>query len=161
ASGRGRALARGRCSERLAGTEAYLPFLEALDSLLHGEGGAAAAQAMKVLAPTWYVQLAPLADDHPSLARLRAEPKAAPQERPKRELGMFLHELARQRPLVVFLDDVHWADPSSVDLLAYLGGKCPAWPLLLLLTYRPSDLLRTQHPFGPVKLELQGRGVCR
>src|SRR5205085_10622628 len=28
-------------------------------------------------------------------------------------------------------------------------------------TYRPSDLLRNQHPFGPVKLELQGRGRCR
>ena len=33
------------------------------------------------------------------------------------------------------------------------------WQLLLVLTYRPSDLLRSQHPFGPVKLELQGRGV--
>ena len=54
-------LARGRCSERLAGTEAYLPFLEALDSLIQGTGGAAAAQVMKVVAPTWYVQLAPLA----------------------------------------------------------------------------------------------------
>jgi adenylate cyclase len=30
-----------------------------------------------------------------------------------------------------------------------------------VLTYRPSDLLRSQHPFGPVKLDLQGRGVCR
>jgi predicted ATPase len=41
------------------------------------------------------------------------------------------------------------------------GSKCAAWRLLLVLTYRPSDLLRSQHPFGPVKLELQGRGVCR
>src|SRR6185436_5537717 len=82
-------------------------------------------------------------------------------ERLKRELGVFLYELSLQRPLVVFLDDVHWADPSSVDLLAYLGSKCPALPLLVVLTYRPSELLRSQHPFGPVKLELQGRGVCR
>src|SRR5439155_15125341 len=53
-------VARGHCSERLAGTEAYLPFLEALDSLLQGEDGAAAARLMKLLASTWYVQLAPL-----------------------------------------------------------------------------------------------------
>src|SRR5262249_15320244 len=72
-----------------------------------------------------------------------------------------LQELSRRHPLVVFLDDVHWADPSSVDLLAYLGSKCARLRLLLVLTYRPSDLLRSQHPFGPVKLELQGRGVCR
>jgi predicted ATPase len=154
-------VARGRCSERLAGTEAYLPFLEALDSLLRGEGGAPAARAMKLLAPSWYAQLAPLADDDPSLARALAEARDASQERRKRELAVFLGELSRQRPLVLFLDDVHWADPSSVDLLAYLGGRCAGWRLLLVLTYRPSDLLRTQHLFGPVKLDLQGRGLCR
>jgi predicted ATPase len=154
-------LARGRCSERLAGAEAYLPFLEALDNLLQGPGGAAAARVMKVLAPTWYVQLAPLATDDPALARALEEAKGAPQERRKRELGVFLHELSRHRPLVVFLDDVHWADPSSVDLLSYLGGKCAGLRLLLVLTYRPSDLALGRHPFGPVKLDLQGRGVCR
>ena len=67
------ALARGRCSERLAGTEAYLPFLEALDSLLHGDRGEAAAQVMKIVAPTWYVQVVPLAAEIPALARVLAE----------------------------------------------------------------------------------------
>lgn len=161
ASGQTWSLAHGRCSERLAGAEAYLPFLEALDSLLQGEVGASAAQAMKLLAPTWYVQLVPLAVDDPSLSRALMEAKEASQERRKRELGVFVHEVSRQRPLVVFLDDIHWADPSSVDLLAYLGSKCSGWRLLLVLTYRPSDLLRSQHHFGQVKLELQGRGVCR
>jgi predicted ATPase len=154
-------LARGRCSERLAGAEAYLPFLDALDNLLLGESGAAAAQAMKLLAPSWFVQLVPLAAGDPSLARVFAEAKEASQERRKRELGLFLHEMSRRRPLVVFLDDIHWADASSVDLLAYLGSRCSEWRLLLVLTYRPSDLFRTEHPFGPVKRELQGRGVCR
>jgi predicted ATPase len=161
ASGRTWSLARGGCSERLAGAEAYLPFLEALDSLLQGEGGASVARALKLLAPTWYARLAPPAADDPSLSRFLREAKEVSQERLKRELSAFLHELSRQRPLVVFLDDIHWADPSSVDLLAYLGGKCAGWRLLLVLAYRPSDLLRSRHPFGPVKLELQGRGVCR
>jgi predicted ATPase len=48
-----------------------------------------------------------------------------------------------------------------VDLLAYLGGKWAGWRVLLVVAYRPSDLLLSRHPFGPVKLELQGRGVCR
>jgi predicted ATPase len=161
ASGRLWSVARGRCSERLAGAEGYLPFLEALDSLIQGEGGASMAQAMKRLAPTWYVQLVPLAANDPSLAPVLAEATNASQERRKRELGVFLHEVARQRPLVMFLDDFHWADPSSVDLLAYLGSKCAGWRLLLVLTYRPSDLWLSEHTFGPVKLELQGRSVCR
>jgi predicted ATPase len=154
-------VARGRCSERLAGTEAYLVFLEALDSLLQGDRGAEAARTLKLLAPTWYVQLAPLAAEDPSLARVLAEAKTASQEHRKRELGVFLHELSRHRPLAIFLDDIHWADPSSVDLLAYLGTKCPAWRVLFVLAFRRSDLLRNEHPFVPVKLELQGRGTCR
>jgi predicted ATPase len=159
--GRTLCLARGRCSERLAGAEAYLPFLEALDSLLQGEGSASAAKLMKLLAPTWYLQLTPVATDDASLVDVLAEAKSATQERRKREAGVFLCELSRQCPVVIFLDDIHWADPSSVDLLSYLGMRCSAWRVLLVLTYRPSDLLRSQHPFGPVKLELQGRGFCR
>jgi tetratricopeptide (TPR) repeat protein len=154
-------LGRGRCSERLAGTEAYLPFLEALDSLLHGTGGEAVAQVMKVVAPTWFVQLAPWVADDSSVARVREEAKVASQERLKRELAAFLQEVARLQPLVLFLDDLHWADTSTVDLLTYLGSKCAAMRLLLVLSYRPSDLLLSQHPFLHVKLELQGRGVCR
>jgi tetratricopeptide (TPR) repeat protein len=154
-------LARGRCSERLAGSEAYLPFLEALDSLLHGEGGDSIAQVMKVVAPTWYVQLVPLVADDSSLARVRDEARVASQERLKRELAAFLQEVARRQPLVLFLDDLHWADASTVDLLAYVGGKCAAMRLLLILSYRPSDLLLSKHPFLHVKQELQGHGVCR
>jgi serine/threonine protein kinase/predicted ATPase len=161
AGGQPHRVGRGRCSERLAGAEAYLPFLEALDSLLQGDGGASAAQTLKLLAPTWYVQLAPPTAADPSLAGGRAEAEGASQERRKRELGLFLKTGSRPRPLVLFLDDIHWADPSSTDLLAYLGSKCAEMPLLLVLTYRPSELLRSQHPFGPVKLDLQGRGVCR
>ena len=153
-------VARGRCSERLAGAEAYLPFLEALDNLLRTDS-ATAAPLMKHLAPAWYVQLAPWAADDPALARTLAEAKDATPERRKRELGVFLDEVSQRRPLVLFLDDVHWADASTVDLLAYLGGRCGARRLLVVLTYRPTDLVLGKHPFGPVQLEWQAHGLCR
>src|SRR5262249_55553308 len=103
----------------------------------------------------------PLVADDSSFARVREEAKVASQERLKRELAAFLQEVAQLQPLVLFLDDVHWADASTVDLLAYVGGKCASMRLLLVLSYRPSDLLLSQHPFLRVKMELQGRGVCR
>jgi predicted ATPase len=154
-------LGRGRCSERLAGAEAYLPFLESLESLLHGAGSEAVARVMKAVAPTWYAQVVPLAAEDSSFAREFEQAKAASQERLKRELGAFLQEVARLRPLVLFLDDLHWADASTVDLLAYIGSKCAALRLLLVLTYRPTDLLLSKHPFVPVKQDLQAHGVCR
>jgi predicted ATPase len=161
AAGRACTLARGRCSERLAGTEAYLPFLEALESLLRGEDGEAVARLMKAVAPTWYAQVVPLAAEDSSFARVLEQAKAASQERLKREIGAFLQEVSRLRPLLLFLDDLHWADASTVDLLAYIGSKCAALRLLLVLTYRPTDLLLSKHPFIPVKQDLQARGVCR
>src|SRR5262249_55321091 len=144
-----------------SGTEAYLPFLEALESLLHGEVGEAAARAMKATAPNWYTQVATLAGEDSSLARALGESKAGSQERLKRELSAFLLEGSRPRTLLLFLDDLHWADASTVDLLAYLGGKCAGMRALVVLTYRPTDLALGKHPFGPVKLDLQARGVCR
>src|SRR5208282_3039104 len=148
AGGRACSIARGRCSERLAGTEAYLPLLEALDSLLKGEAGGSMAGALKRVAPTWYVQVAPLAANDSSVSRVMEEAKAASQERLKRELSAFLQEASRLRPLVFFLDDLHWADVSTVDLLAYVGSKCDSLRMLIIGTYRPSDLLLSKHPFA-------------
>ena len=50
-------IAHGRCSERLAGAEAYLPFLEAFDNLLRAEGRESVARILKAVAPAWYSQL--------------------------------------------------------------------------------------------------------
>ncbi|HEY1377859.1 MAG TPA: AAA family ATPase, partial [Gemmataceae bacterium] len=147
--------ARGRCSERLGGAEAYLPVLEALDHLLGGPAGEAAARALRVLAPAWYVRVAPPAAVDPTPA------EDVPQERLKRELLAFLREASRPRPLVLFLDDVHWADASTADLLAYVGARCGDLPVLILLTYRLTELLVGPHPLVPVQLELQRHGVCR
>jgi tetratricopeptide (TPR) repeat protein len=154
-------IARGRCSERLAGSEAYLPFLEALENLLHAPAGEWIARCMKLLAPTWYVQVAPLAARDYSLTRILVDAKAASQERMKRELVAFLQEICKATPLVIFFDDLHWADLSTVDLLSYLGSKCGSIRLLLVGAYRPSELLTEKHPFLQVKLEMQSHARCR
>jgi tetratricopeptide (TPR) repeat protein len=164
-------IARGRCSERLAGTEAYLPWLETLDSLLRGAGGQlqartsvagseSIAQTTKRVAPTWYAQVMPLQADDSSVERLLAE-RAPSQERMKREFGALLQQVSEQQPLVLFFDDLHWADISTIDLLAYLASKFDSMRVLIVATYRPSDLLLAKHPFLQVRPDLLARGVCR
>lgn len=154
-------IARGRCSERLSGTEAYLPLLEALESLLRGDQRESTARAMKMLAPTWYIQIAPLSTGDSSTERILADAKAASQERMKRELFAYLAEITRLRPVVIWFDDLHWSDVATVDLLAYLATKFETMRILIVATLRPSDLLLAKHPLLQVKLDLQGRGVCQ
>ncbi len=47
--------------------------------------------------------------------------------------------LAAGRPLILFLDDAHWADHATLDWLAYLTHRLRAHPLLLILAYRPDE----------------------
>lgn len=48
-----------------------------------------------------------------------------------------LAQLSRRRPLVVIVDDLHWADGESIELLSYLLQRPPPGPVLLTLAYRP------------------------
>ncbi len=162
-------IARGRCSERLAGTEAYLPLLEALESLLAQKAPEAVgrisnppySEKMKRLAPTWYAQVGSVSGEDTETQKLLAEVKAASQERMKRELANFLQAVAQPQPLVIFFDDLHWADVSTIDLLSFLAGKFDALRVLIVVTYRPSDMLLAKHPFLQIKPDLQSRGLCR
>ena len=92
-------IARGRCSERLAGTEAYLPLLEALESLLQDGNHSDVAAVMKQAAPTWYAQVAPASTGSDESAPWPTEGRPSSQERLKRELGTLLQELARYEPI--------------------------------------------------------------
>ena len=48
-------------------------------------------------------------------------------------------ELAEQQPLLLAVDDAHWADESSARLLAYLAGRAAELPLALVVASRPAD----------------------
>ncbi|WP_371300497.1 AAA family ATPase [Cellulomonas sp. Y8] len=58
-----------------------------------------------------------------------------------------------ERPLVLVLEDLHWADSSSRDLLRFLVARLRAEPVLLVGSYRADDLHR-RHPLRPVLAEL-------
>jgi len=152
-------ITRGRCSESLAGAEAYLPVLEVLDHLLRRSDGPSLVSVMRTVAPTWYVQLATTSIDALSPGDGREPAPAASQERMKRELGALFQEISRRRPLVVFIDDLHWADVSTVDMLNYLAGRFDGMRLLVLVSYRPSEMALAKHPFLGIRSHLQSRGV--
>ncbi len=67
---------------------------------------------------------------------------------------------ARERPLVVVVEDLQWADRSTVELLGFLARAARHEPIALVISYR-SDELDRHHPLHPVVVELEraGRGT--
>lgn len=152
---------RGRCSERLAGSEAYLPVLEVLDSLQQNEQLGSLSRLIRAVAPSWYAQIIPPSENDSSAARLAVETATGSQERLKREIAVLLEEIARMSPLILCFDDVHWADPSTTDLIGYLARRIDNTRVLIVTTARPSILVQSKHPFVAMKLDLLSRGMCR
>jgi serine/threonine protein kinase/tetratricopeptide (TPR) repeat protein len=166
-------IARGRCSERLEGTGAYLPLLEAMEGLIRNQTGAAGVargsglsredidQLMERTAPAWRAQLAPHPLAPEGAAPAGAEKKAASLEQMKRELRAFFQELSLRQPVILFIDDLHWSDISTIDLLAFLGSKFYLLRMLVVVTYRPSELFLARSPFVQIMLDFQSRGLRR
>jgi DNA-binding CsgD family transcriptional regulator len=61
------------------------------------------------------------------------------------EVRDFIGALAREQPLVILLDDLHWADNASLELLRFVSRQLASEPILLLVTYRSDEVTR-QHP---------------
>jgi len=72
--------------------------------------------------------------------------------------AQILDSLQRQ-PTVLLLEDLHWADAATLDLVRYLGRRIQRAPALLVLTYR-DDELSDEHPLRLVLGDLQ-QGVVR
>src|SRR5207245_942547 len=79
----------------------------------------------------------------------------ATRERMLRELAEALEALTVERPLVLVLEDLHWSDAATLDLVAYLARRRGPARLLLLGTYRPGDASGRGHPLPTLTLHLQ------
>lgn len=70
-----------------------------------------------------------------------------------------LRALARTAPLLITLDDLHWADQGSINLLFHLSRRLAGSPIMILGAYRPSEVAAgrggERHPLEPIVHEIQ------
>jgi DNA-binding CsgD family transcriptional regulator len=144
AGARGALVFAGRCFEQHTAIP-FFPFTEPF--------AAALAEAPAELQ-------AELRDGWPELAYIVPELGSTPttegqetQPQVFRAAAAFLHALAGVKPLVLMLDDLHWADSTSLALLLYLGRHLHDTRMLIVGTYRDMEVGR-QHPLEPILREL-------
>jgi len=131
-------VARGQCVDQRGAGEAYLPVLDALGRLGRGPEGERVAAVLERHAPTWLLQLPSLASPD-QLGSAERRSIGASRERMLREMVEALEVLAQEKALILVLEDLHWSDPSTLDLIAWIAQRPEPARLLVLGTLRPSD----------------------
>ncbi len=160
AADRGCWAATGHCLEHFGAGEPYLPVLQALQRLCTEPRRERLLAVLRRYAPTWLQQMPALqsAQDRTALER---ETLGATPERMLREMGEALEALSAESPLVLVLEDLHWSDYATLDLITLLARRPEPARLLLIGTYRPADARWSEHPLHHVRRELESRRQCR
>lgn len=85
----------------------------------------------------------------------------ATRERMLREIAEAFESLAADTLLVMTLEDLHWSDYSTLDLVSLLARRRAPAQLMIIGTYRPVEVSLSDHPLRAVKQELQMHRQCK
>jgi predicted ATPase len=114
---------------------------------------------LQYYAPTWLAQMpAVLTESEFEAVQRRA--LGATRERMLREFAEAVEVLTAERALVLVVEDLHWSDVSTVELLAVLARRREPARLLVIGTYRPVDAILQAHPLRAMLQELQAHRQC-
>jgi DNA-binding winged helix-turn-helix (wHTH) protein/tetratricopeptide (TPR) repeat protein len=143
-------IARGQCVEQYGPAEPFLPLLDALVRVSRQPGNDWAAATVERCLPVGL--LLPSASTAATATADGIMPGRA-----VRLLGGTVEALAAERVLILVLEDLHWSDPSTLDVLSYLAQRPESCRLMVLATYRPTDAILLRHPLRRLEQELRAR----
>lgn len=137
-------VATGACIEHHGEGEAFMPVLDAVRRLARGPEGAEVARRIRAAAPPWLGGLLGVGEAEGGGAG-GAEPPSTRLET-LRCLAETLEGLAADAPLLLVLEDLHWSDGSTLDLLGLLARRHEPARLMVLATLRVDDARSAGHP---------------
>lgn len=150
-------VARGQCVEHRGTGEPYMPLLDALGRLCRGTHAARMAELLRREAPSWLLQLPWLLSDEEA-STLAA--RSCSGDRMLRELGMLVERMAEEMPVVLVLEDLHWSDSATIEAVELLARHAHPARLVIIGTFRLSDVKASRHPVLTAAQELRARGQC-
>jgi DNA-binding winged helix-turn-helix (wHTH) protein/tetratricopeptide (TPR) repeat protein len=150
---------RGQCVEGYGGREAYYPALDAVSNLFRLPGREAYVNIFAEYAPTWLAQF-PASLKKEQRKKLREELAGATTGRMLREFCVTIEFIAKESPIVLILEDVHWADPHTVDLFAALARGRWLAKLMIVATCRTVELSLANRPLKLLMENLLAHRLC-
>jgi AAA ATPase domain len=153
AAQRGAQVLWGRCEEE-AGAPPFWPWVQALRAFVQAHDTATLCAEMGASAAN-IADIIPEVRERCSdlLPPPRIEDPAQARFRLFDAIRSFLHQAARRHPVVLILDNLHWADTPSLRLLAFLAPELESGQVLVVGSYRDGELSR-QHPLSNTLGEL-------
>jgi hypothetical protein len=150
---------RGQCIEQFGAQEAYYPVFDALSRAAREAVIPEFLTVLRTYAPTWLMEL-PGVVSVQDREILKQETLGASRERMLREMTEAIEILATETPLVMVLEDLHWSDVSTLDLISSIANRTESARLMLIATYRPVEAILADHPVKTLKQGLLERGAC-
>lgn len=147
----------GRCIDSQNPAEAYLPIVEALSQWVRNYPDGSIIDLLRRVAPSWFRQLPELLRPEERMV-LDRELVGVQPERVLREFSDFLEALSADTPWILCLEDVHWSDPATVELLSLIASRRRSARVLVLCSLRPVDVIVSGHPIRKVQRALLARG---
>lgn len=148
------------CVEQYGASEAYRPLLEALTRLGRQADGPRVIAVLAQCAPTWLAQL-PSVQSPAQFAALQRRTAGATRDRMLRELTDALETLTVDVPLVLWLEDLHWADASTLDWISAFAQRPDRARVLVIGTFRPAEGPSGAPNVSSMVDGLRVKGVCR
>ena len=152
-------IAKSQCIEHFGVGEPYGPVLEAMERLCGQDESEQIVEILQRHAPTWLAQMPSLLEPEAHEAAVRRAVGGG-RERMLREFGAVCEALARTGILVLVVEDVHWSDPSTLDLLAALAQREESSRLLVLVTARIAEMRNDTGALGGHVRELLAHRQC-
>ena len=159
ASAKPAAIGYGQSVDQRGEREPFMAVLEALERLGHGPSGARLRSVLRSVAPSWLAQL-PALQKPVDAERLRRWHADATPLRMLREFASLVETISHEVPLVLVLEDLHWSDRGTVDLVSVIAQRADPARVMLVGTYRPAEAAALDHPIQQVLALLRARGRC-
>jgi DNA-binding winged helix-turn-helix (wHTH) protein/tetratricopeptide (TPR) repeat protein len=151
-------IALGQCIEGFGGQEAYYPIIEVIDQLIRVSDDGRFVQALAARAPTWLLQFPSLVKSGEREA-LQREMVGATRERMVRELCDALEAITADRALILVVEDLHWADLSTLDVISTFARRQGSARVLLIATLRP-EIASPETALSRLRQDLAIRDLC-